>query len=100
MHPCGEQIERHHRDLGEELLDECLPPAALRGLGSSMDAMKKLGRGDRRQDDRLVGALLDEGSQVELASLSSDEDAGVDQRGHGDFRAGGWRLVACSTDLQ
>src|SRR5580692_1230263 len=97
MDSCDCEIERQHRHFLEYRLNVRVAALSLRDRSSAMQAVQQFRRGHRRQRERFAAERCQKLWQIDPRTLTGDEDAGIDQRGHFDFSAFGCLRTCRST---
>jgi hypothetical protein len=96
MHARNDEIEGQHCHVSQHLFDKRLAPCALfRGV-PPMHAMEQFRGGNRGDGGRFLSVLGQHGVEAQPLSFDSDQDAGINQRGHGEGGSGCWCLVISS----
>ncbi len=85
MNPRRDQVERDYGHLREQVFDESLSASSLRGASGPVNPMQQFGSRYGGNGDLLARMLSQQGVQVELTAFGSDQDAGINQRRHGDL---------------
>ena len=97
---CDDEIEWNHGESREHVFDEGLSSRPHPSGRRAVNPVKKLRGGDRRESDLRRPVLGDGAVPVEETTLGRDQDAGIDQRRHGDFGRLGCRLVMTASISQ
>lgn len=90
VHPRNLQIKGDYGQPVDDRLHERLPPTTPNRRICAVHTVKKLRNGDGSQVDRLVAGPLEERFDGLLPPLELDEDARIDQEGHGPSEIGAW----------
>ena len=100
MNPGDDKVKWNDSEPGEQVLNKRLTPCPMRSLARPVYTVQQFRGSNRRQSDVLFCLLHEQGVQLALPSLDSNQDTRVDQYSHGDSDNTACCTVTASTVSQ
>ena len=100
MDPCDDKVKWNDSESGEQVLNKCLTPCPMRSLPRPVYTVQQFRGSNGRQSNILFCLLREQGVELALPSLDSNQDTRVDQYSHGDSDNTGCCTVTASTVSQ